>query len=177
MNKGDLKKYLEEKLHKNEIEAIYHYILKQDKLKKSLYLFLSDTDKRINTNAAWILCQFDSSNNSWFIKNQGDLMEMVMHTPDTTLRRLILTILSKQTIKEENYRIDFFDFCIKRMMKSKETTGIKSLSIKLAYKLCKNLPELKNELKMNLEIMEPDLLTPGMKAIRNQIIKELEATI
>ena len=104
-------------------------------------------------------------------------MEMVMHTPDTTLRRLILTILSKQTIKEENYRIDFFDFCIKRMMKSKETTGIKSLSIKLAYKLCKNLPELKNELKMNLEIMEPDLLTPGMKAIRNQIIKELEATI
>jgi len=42
--------------------------------------------------------------------------------------------------------------------------------MKLAYKLCRTHPELLEELKLNLEIMEPDLLPPSLRSVRCRVM-------
>ena len=59
------------------------------------------------------------------------------------------------------------------MISVQESTGVKALCMKLAYKQCVHFPELLEELRMHLEVMEPDLLSPGLKVARKKILNHI----
>lgn len=62
-------------------------------------------------------------------------------------------------------RVDLLDFCIERMVSRQEPPGVQSLCIKLAYQLTRSIPELQQELRTMLEIMEPELLVPAIRSV------------
>ena len=70
-------------------------------------------------------------------------------------------------------RVDFLDFCLERMMSSEELPGVKSLCMKIAYELCHPIPELMQELKTMLVMMEGDLV-PSIRAVRKNILKAMQ---
>ena len=72
-------------------------------------------------------------------------------------------------------RMDFLDFCLERVISRHEPGGVQSLCIKLAYQLTCSIPELQQELRTMLEIMEPELLNPAIRAVRRNTLKAMKA--
>ena len=56
-----------------------------------------------------------------------------------------------------------------------EPAGVQSLCMKLAYQLMRSIPELQQELRTILEIMEPDLLVPAIRSVRKNTLKAMKA--
>ena len=92
-----------------------------------------------------------------------------MNTRSETLRRLLLTLISRSTLPHP-FRTDFLDYCLAGMSSSRYPHSVRALCMKLAYKLCRTHPELLEELKLNLEIMEPDLLPPSLRSVRCRVM-------
>lgn len=98
-----------------------------------------------------------------------------MSCKHTGKRRLILSLLFRQPMANPT-RVDFLDFCLERMVSKREPVGIRSLCMKLAYELCRPTPELVQELKTILEIMDGEI-SPGIQAVRNNILKAMKKRI
>lgn len=69
--------------------------------------------------------------------------------------------------------MDLLDFCLERMMSRQEPVGVQSICMKLAYKLTHSIPELQQELRLLLEMMEPELLSPALRSSRKNVLKKL----
>ncbi|KAA4613931.1 hypothetical protein F3B81_28560, partial [Bacteroides ovatus] len=61
------------------------------------------------------------------------------------------------------------------MVSRQEPAGVQSLCIKLAYQLTCSIPELQQELRTMLEIMEPELLVPAIRSVRKNTLKAIKA--
>ena len=80
---------------------------------------------------------------------------------------MILNLICQQPAADPP-RVDFLDFCMERMISREEPPGVQSLCMKLAYQLTRSIPELQQELRTILEIMEPDLLVPAIRSVRKK---------
>lgn len=171
----DFRNQLSGRLHEKDIREICSFIQStaDDSKKNELYQLLFDADKRVADNAAWIFTHFDVTHNRWLYTKQDELIDEALKTTSNTKRRLILALLLKQPFYEKNIRTDFLDFCLNRMSSADEPTGVKALCIKLAYEQCKYFPELRSELKIALEIMEPTLLSMAIYTTRKNLLKKL----
>ena len=118
-------------------------------------------DFQVARNAAWVLTHKPISQIRTLPYN--DLIDLIMVTPDTSLRRLTLNLVEKQEITEESMRTDFLDFCLLHMHLPDEPPGVQALCMKLAYRMCSFYPELMHEFQVNLSIIQPELLKPGVK--------------
>ena len=139
----------------------------------ALYYLLFDTNKRVSDNAAWIFTHFDLYSNTWLYDKRDALIDEVMCTASTTKRRLLLTLLLRQPFSASALRTDFVDFCLKSILSVEEPVAVKAVCMKLAYRQCRFFPELLSELKETLEIMEPDLLSPGLRTARKNILQAI----
>ena len=122
---------------------------------------LYDEDIRIARNAAWVLTHKPIS--QILTLPHDRLINLAMTTPDTPLRRLTLCLVEKQPILEEEINTDFLDFCLLHMRLIQEPPGVQALCMKLAYRMCSFYPELMHEFQVNLSIIQPKLLKPGVK--------------
>ena len=87
-------------------------------------------------------------------QRKDELINLAMTTPDTSLRRLLLTLLERMTFEADSIRTDFLDFCLDGMQSLSQPPGVQSLCMKLAYKQCRLYDELLDELKVTLENMQ-----------------------
>lgn len=87
-------------------------------------------------------------------------------------RRVMLNLLYRQPFPNPP-RVDFLDFCLERMMSGEELPGVQSLCMKIAYELCRPIPELMQELKTMLAMLEGDLV-PSIQAVRKNILKAMQ---
>lgn len=142
-------------------------------VKEVLYALLFDSDNRVAENAAWIFAHFDRTNNAWLYDRHDALIDEAMRTPRIPKRRMLLSLLLRQPFSRETIRTDFLDFCLERMMAAAEPVGIRAYCMKLAYLQCRFFPELLYELRQALEIMEPEYLSPGLKVVRRNLLKEM----
>lgn len=142
-------------------------------VKEVLYALLFDSDNRVAENAAWIFAHFDRTNNAWLYDRHDALIDEAMRTPRIPKRRMLLSLLLRQPFSRETIRTDFLDFCLERMMTAAEPVGIRAYCMKLAYLQCRFFPELLCELRQALEIMEPEYLSPGLKVVRRNLLKEM----
>lgn len=153
----------------NEILRLTH---DSDSRKQELYDLVIGDDEAIGYHATWIFTHFSSQDNEWLYNKQDQLIDEVLVCKHGGKRRVMLNLLYRQPFPNPP-RVDFLDFCLERMMSSEELPGVKSLCMKIAYELCRPIPELMQELKTMLAMMEGDLV-PSIRAVRKNILKAMQ---
>lgn len=179
----DTERVLKERLSKNirmaDIRNIVQWVqtTDADSAMRMLYNLMFDADRRVSDNAAWIFIHLGTVGSRWLYPRWNALVDEVMRTTSNTKRRLLLVLLLQLPMNQDNLRTDFLDFCLSCSCSKDESTSVKTLSIKLSYEQCKYYPELLQELKSTLELMEPDRLSTGVRTVRNKVLKSIDMAL
>lgn len=163
---------LSQRIGMDDINDILRLTHDSDSRKQELYNLVIGEDETIGYHAAWIFTHFSSQDNEWLYNKQDQLMDEVQICKHGGKRRVMLNLLYRQPFPNPP-RVDFLDFCLERMISSEELPGVKSLCMKIAYELCRSIPELIQELKTTLAMMEGDLV-PSIRAVRKNILKAMQ---
>lgn len=129
-----------------------------------------DSDARVARDALWGLTQATNEELSALQVILNDLIDQAMKTDNSSVRRLTLNIIERLKIDKDDLRTDFLDFCFNHMLNLEEPSGIQSICMKLACRMCRFYPELKDELRRTLEGMEIEYYKPAIKCIRKRIL-------
>ena len=168
----DFKARLSQRIGMDDINEIIRLTHDSDTRKQELYKLVIGDDEIIGYHAAWIFTHFSSQDNEWLYKKQDELIDNILFCKHGGKRRVILNLLYRQPFPNSP-RVDFLDFCLERMISSEELPGVKSLCMKIAYELCRPIPELIQELKTMLEMMDGDL-SPAIYSVRKNILKAMQ---
>lgn len=144
-----------------------------DHRKEELYLLSSDSDERVAYNALWTFTHFDLFNNEWLYFKHDDLIDRCLTTANNSHRRLLLTLLFRQPFRKDAIRTDFIDFCLSKIISQVEPYATRALCMKLAWEQCKYFPELIGELKLHLDMLASEPISPGLKTARKNILKKI----
>ena len=150
---------------------------RNDHRKEELYLLTFDEDERVAINALWVFTHFNEANNEWLFQKHDDLIDRVLIEENVTKRRLILSILLRQPFDEATLRSDFIDFCIGKITACAQPYAIRALCMKLAYEQMKYYPELLVELKAALDMLEQEVLSPGLASAKRQVMKKIKKSL
>lgn len=142
---------------------------------RDLYQLTFDADDHVAFNALWVLTHFDTDNSKWLYQKQEDLISRVIQEKNATKCRLMLTLLSRLPFTKENLRSDFIDYCIAKITACSQPYGVRALCIKLAWEQMKIHPELLAELKLALEMLEQETLSPGLASAKRQVMKKMNS--
>jgi len=139
-----------------------------------VFPFLFDADKRTADNAAWVLTHCLPDDDAWLTARQDELIGLAMQTESITLRRLTMTLLLRTGFRADAVRTEFIDFCFDMMMRPDQPNGVRSVAMKLAHLQCRLFPELLDELRQTLDVMETAFLSPALRTTKRNILKEIE---
>ena len=128
-------------------------------------------DARMAGNALWVGMHLSSADIQCFTPYADRFIDGSMSETTVTCRRLRLAMLERLDVVIE--RADFFDFCLQHAVLLSEPYGIRSLCIKLAYRIAKPYPELCRELQLTLQMMHPSELSPGVRQVRKKILEQI----
>ncbi len=168
----NIRNKLSQRIGMDDIFEICYYTQGDSKRKQKLYNLIFDTDDKVAYQAVWVLNHFSLWENRWLYSKQNELIDEVIACKHAGKRRVILSLLFRQPPANPP-RVDFLDFCLERMVSRQELPGVQSLCMKLAYELCRPFPELLQELKATLEIMEGDLI-PSIRTVRKNVLKAMQ---
>lgn len=163
--------YYKERIGLNNIYEILLHASDNHSLRRELYDLVVAEDKDIGYHAAWILTHLSREENKWLYDKQNELIDVLLACNHGGKRRVVLNLLYKQPLTNP-LRVDFLDFCFDRMSSVNELPAVKSLCMKIAYELCLPIPELMQELKTTLEMMEGEL-SPAIRSVRKSILKAI----
>ena len=146
-------------------------------LKEELYQLTFDENERVAFNALWALSHFDEANNPWLFQKHDDLIDRVLLEKSMTKLRLMLSLLIRQPFEEATLRSDFIDYCIAKITACSYPYAIRAYCMKLAYEQMKYYPELLTELKAALDMLEQEVLSPGLLSAKRQIMKKIKRSL
>lgn len=171
-----LRNQLVGRIHTEDVRRIVDCMTNDDGdvIMKALYCLLSDTDRRVANNAAWVLSCSDSKVMRFLLRYQNQLIDLLIGTKDNSFARILFSILRRQTFEKSNLRTDFLDFCLNEIVNSNQAIAIRAHAIYVSYSLCKAYPELLNELFMMLQMLESESLSPGLLHARNTIMSAIK---
>ena len=129
-----------------------------------------DSDYRVARSALWGLTKAKGNELSELQAILNELIDQAIQSENSSVRRLTLNIIERLKMDEDDLRTDFLDFCFEHMVSIEEFSGIQTLCMKLAYRMCSFYPELMDELKRTLETMEIDYYKPTIKCLRKRIL-------
>ena len=170
----NLKAKLSRRFGMTEIHEIVFLTQGNNERKRELYDLLFDEDDLVAYQASWVFTHFSAYDNEWLYDKQDELINEVLTCSHTGKRRLLMTLLFRQPLSDPP-RIDFLDFCLEKMMSIKEPPAVQTLSMKLAYEMCRSIPELLQEFRVLLDMMEPDLLEISMRTARKNVLKFMKS--
>ena len=164
------------RIHTEDVRRIVDCITNDDGdvIVKALYCLLSDSDRRVANNAAWVLSCSDGKVMRFLLRYQNQLIDLLIGTKDKSFSRMLFSILRRQTFEKSNLRTDFLDFCLNEIVNSNQAIAIRAHAIYVSYSLCKAYPELLNELFMMLQMLESESLSPGLRHARNTIMSAIK---
>lgn len=160
-------------MHVDEIKALAAEAHRDAAMREGLFRTLLSGQGKEASNAAWALTHLPEADNTYIDEHRDELVRLAVSTPEVPLRRLSLTLLERLEWGIEEVRTDLLDFCLERMVKGDEPYGVRSLCMKLAYQQCRHYPELKEELRQALLLIEPSELGSGVKHTWGKILKLL----
>jgi len=170
----NLKEKLSRRVGMTEIHEIVFLTQGNNERKQELYDLIFDADDIVAYQATWAFTHFSAYDNEWLYDKQNGLIDEVLVCSHTGKRRLLMTLLFRQPLSGPP-RIDFLDFCLEKMMSIKEPPAFQTLSMKLAYEMCRNIPELLQEFRVLLDMMVPDLLEISMRTARKNVLKSMKS--
>ena len=153
-----------------DAQAVYREVKRSGDFLGFIRRFMRSDDERVARNAFWTLTKATDMELSQLQPILNELIDLALITPSSSVRRLSLNIIERLEMKEDDLRTDFLDFCLEHMADADELPGIQSISMKLAYRMCKFYPELLAEFKATLESMEPEFFKPAVNCVRNRIL-------
>ena len=158
---------------KNEVDAqaVYREVKQTGDFAGFARRFMHSDDGRVARNAFWVLTKATDQELSQLQSMLHELMDLALKTEHSAVRRLSLNIIERLEMKEDDLRTDFLDFCLEHMADVDELPGIQSISMKLAYRMCKFYPELMDEFKVTLESMETEYYKPAVNCVRSRILR------
>ena len=124
----------------------------------------------LSPRAIWGLTKASDTELSALQAILNDFIDQAMLTENPSVRRLSLNIIERLKMGEDDLRTDFLDFCFDHMTRLDEFSGIQSLCMKLAFRMCQFYPELSDEFMRTLEAMEIDYYKPAVKGLRWKIL-------
>ena len=171
-----LRNQLVGRIHVEDVRRIVDCMANDDGdvIMKVLYHLLSDTDRRVANNAAWVLSCSDGKVMRFLLRYQNQLIDLLIGTKDKSFARILFSILRRQTFEKINLRTDFLDFCLNEIVNSNQAIAIRAHAIYVSYSLCKAYPELLNELFMMLQMLESESLSAGLLHARNAIMTAIK---
>ena len=169
-----LRNQLVGRIHVEDVRRIVDCMANDDGdvIMKVLYHLLSDTDRRVANNAAWVLSCSEVMR--FLLRYQNQLIDLLIGTKDKSFARILFSILRRQTFEKINLRTDFLDFCLNEIVNSNQAIAIRAHAIYVSYSLCKAYPELLNELFMMLQMLESESLSAGLLHARNAIMTAIK---
>lgn len=165
------KSKLSSRIGMDDIQEILRLTQQSDTQKQELYNLVMGDDETIGYHAAWVFTHFSYEDNKWLYDKQDQLIDEVLVCKHGGKRRVILNLLYKQPLTNP-LRVDFLDFCFDQISSGNALPAVKSLCMKIAYELCLPIPELKQELKTAIEMMDGDL-SPAIRSVRKSILKAI----
>ena len=147
---------------------------RNNSLKEQLYQLTLDDDRRVATNALWVFTHFALADNEWLYAKHDQLIDRCLNEKDATKLRLMLNLLLRQPFDEEAIRTDFIDFCLTQLADPKSPYAVRAQCIKLAYMQMRYWPELLNELRQTLMMINCEPLSPGLRSAWRQVMKRIE---
>ena len=147
---------------------------RNNSLKEQLYQLTLDSDCRVATNALWVFTHFALADNEWLYAKHDQLIDRCLEEEDTTKLRLMLNLLLRQPYTKEDIRTDFIDYGLRRLADPKSPYAVRAQCIKLAYEQMKYWPELLNELRQTLMMINCEPLSPGLRSAWRQVMKRIE---
>lgn len=160
-------------MHIGEVKALAQKAHDDEAERERLFGTMLSAVGREAYYAAWALTHLPPSDNLSIDQHRDELVQLAVATGDVSLRRLSLVLLERLEWGVDEVRTDLLDFCLEHMMLPDEPYGVKALCLKLAYYQCRHYPELKEELRQSLLLMEPSELGSGVKHTRGKILKLL----
>lgn len=168
----NLKTKLSQRIGMHDIYAIIAIVQGDHTQIQAVYELISDPDETVAYQAVWILTHLSPEDNRWLYDKQNELIDEVLVCPHPGKRRLILSLLYRQPLTYPS-RVDLLDFCLERMVSKAELPAVQTLCMKLAYELCRPIPELLQEFRIMMDIMEPELLPISVRTVRKNVLKAL----
>ena len=153
-----------------DAQAVYREVRQTGDFLGFIRRFMHSDDERVVRNAFWVLTKATDKELSQLQVILNELIDLALTTTSSSVRRLSLNIIERLEMKEDALRTDFLDFCLEHMADVNELPGIQSISMKLAYRICKFYPELLAEFRATLESMEPEYYKPAVNCVRNRIL-------
>ena len=151
-------------------QEIYHEVRAGGDFLGFARQYVFDPDYRVARSALWGLTKATDEELSKLQVILDELIEQAIQTENSSLRRLTLNIIERLKMNEEDLRTDFLDFCLEHMASIEEFPGVQTLCMKLAYRMCCFYPELMDELKLTLEMMDIEYYKPAVKGLRQRIL-------
>ena len=166
-------------LHIDDIKAIARRAHDDAAERERLFAAMRGDDREEAVHAAWALTHLPKGDNDHIARHREALTALATTTADTSLRRISLALLEHIDWKVDDpdevpeYYVALLNFCMEHMMMTDEPYGVRSLCMKLAYRLSLPYPELLGEMRQSLLMMEPSELGTGVRHTRNKILKSL----
>ena len=160
-----------ESLHIDDVKALAMSAHGDARARRSLFADALEGEGRASANALWALTHLPSQDDVFIAEHRQGLTALALEAADATRRRLALTLLERLEWGVDQVDTALLDFCLGHLMDPSEAVGVRALCAKLAYLQCRHYPELLGELRQSLLMLDPALLKPGLKHVRNKILE------
>ena len=160
-----------ESLHIDDVKALAMSAHGDARVRRSLFADALEGEGRASANALWALTHLPSQDDVSIAEHRQELTALALEAADVTRRRLALTLLERLEWGVDQVDTALLDFCLGHLMDPSEAVGVRALCAKLAYLQCRHYPELLGELRQSLLMLDPALLKPGLKHVRNKILE------
>lgn len=172
MNKADeFRKALAVPIHNLSIDALVQEICSRPEYLEDMYRLTSDEKQTVSWRAIWACEKVSEIHPGWFVPLYDDILHKLLICRHDGSKRLLLSILYNIPVPTP-IPVDLLNYCLDRMLSPQESIGVQALCIRMAYKLCKQEPELLKELQLILENTDTEFYSTGVRTtIRNTLKK------
>lgn len=160
----------------DEVKAMARRAHDDARVLEGLFEAMLGSERDEAVHAAWALTHLPKQDNGSIAKHREELAALATTTADTSLRRITLSLLERidwelqdSDDAPESY-VALLNFSMEHMMMADEPYGVRALCMKLAYTLSLPYPELLEELRRSLTMIEPAELSAGVRHTRNKIL-------
>lgn len=84
-------------------------------------------------------------------------------------KRMLLQILRDLDFDRDSLRADFLDYCLEKITDEKEPYAARCFSLYCAHSMCRSYPELLAELRLHLDLLSMQQLSPGLRCALRKV--------
>lgn len=164
----NVEELLSKRIYMPEIRNVVSWATGSRKKISSLWNLAQSEDRLISVNALWSMTHLPETDAGYIASLRNEMIDMLLVEADTSKKRMLLQLLRNQEYDVKDIRVDFLDFCLSKINSECEPYAIRCFSIYTAFKMCRHFPELIAELEGHLDMMQYQMLSPGLKSALRQ---------